>query len=295
MLPMTAASMCDLIEAYTGNTTAGAALAHVNVGYARVLGGLIPGSVPPRSHIWSFTRPYAEITLAATVTGTATGVYDDDAEQTTITATTGIFCPEHDGDTITVTDVGDLTIVDYTSSTVVVADEGEDFEAKAVSLPTNGIYDLPADFGGLVNDLFYPNEDDDSESYIRTGAVERILALRRDNPDVGDPEQCAVAPKAFTAATGQRWQLWVYPRPDAARIWRYRYNILPAALTDAAVYCVGSPMIDLAVLYAAYASAEHDMAHKPGYYEQLFAQQLAGAIAADARNVLYEPLSTRYS
>jgi hypothetical protein len=108
--------------------------------------------------------------------------------QTTITATTPIFVPSQIGETITVTDGGGagvdlaLVIASYTSSTVIVATGGNAFTSKAVSLPHNGIYALPADFGGLVEAPVYPWPSGEAACDWREASPEEVFrAWRQSN------------------------------------------------------------------------------------------------------------------
>jgi len=154
------AALCRTVEVYTGAKTAGAALAHVQAGYERVLLGLDPRD--NGAYLWSFLQPVADLSIAAAIAGVATGVYDAVLLHTTVTATTAIFVPSQVGSTLTVTDGGGagvdlaLEIESYVSATCVVATGGNDFTAKAVSLPHTGIYTLPEDFGGLLEAPVYP-------------------------------------------------------------------------------------------------------------------------------------------
>jgi hypothetical protein len=115
-----------------------------------------------QTHLWSFAQPVSELWITANVSGTASGVYDAVAVETTITATAAIFVPSQVGETVTVTDGGgpgvdlSLVIASYTAPTIVVATGGQAFAAKAVTLPHGGIYTLPSDFGGLVEAPVYP-------------------------------------------------------------------------------------------------------------------------------------------
>ena len=61
-------AVCDLVEAYTDDTTANAALALVRQGYLRFLQGVDPLNPNADAHPWSFLHPKATLTLAATNT-----------------------------------------------------------------------------------------------------------------------------------------------------------------------------------------------------------------------------------
>jgi len=85
-------------------------------------------------------------------------------------------------------------------------------------------YDLPEDFGGLVGTFTYAA--DVRERPIQIVGEGKIRELRAASDEDGDPWFVAVRPKAFTIATGQRWEAIFYPTPDQVRTMTYRYDVL---------------------------------------------------------------------
>jgi hypothetical protein len=191
-------ALADTVEAYTGNTNAGAALAHVQAGYERALLGIDPRD--SHVHTWAFARPIGELAVTATVSGTATGVYDAGADETTITATAATFVPSHVGDTITVTGGGGpgidlaLVIASYTSSRIVVATGGQAFVAKPITLPHSGIYPLPNDFGGLLESPVYPYPAGVTTSRWREASPEEVFEAWRASKTQGTARLYALVP-----------------------------------------------------------------------------------------------------
>jgi len=278
MLALSAGAICDAVEAITGVTTSGHALGFVNTGYDRVLSGINPrdGSL----HVWSFLSPVANLELAGTTTGTATGVYDGSA-YTVITATTAIFSPTHVGDTITIATVGDCEITYFESSTKVWIDGSHGFVAQAVSIPSSGIYDLPSDFAGLLSPPVYAYDTDNPTPRLEAVSVQRIFEYWRTNNSTSEPSYFAIAPKAFVAATGQQYQILFYPRPQERRLLRYQYLTSVAALTDSAtVYPVGGSALAYCIRAAALSEYEKDRA-MPGQYTTEFTERMCAAIDTD--------------
>ncbi|GAG04637.1 unnamed protein product, partial [marine sediment metagenome] len=70
-LELKANDICDLIEAYTGDATVGAALKHLKAGVQRFLTGLDPRD--NEAHLWSFLQPISTVTIWATSTTTLDG------------------------------------------------------------------------------------------------------------------------------------------------------------------------------------------------------------------------------
>jgi len=275
----TVGAICDLLE-LQHTQVASWGLPHVQAGYERVLLGEDP-RYPGAVHDWSFLEPIAELALAEDITGTATGVYSATTELTTITATAAIFSPCQVGETITITTVGDLTIASYTSPLIVVATAGENFAGKAVSLRHSGVYALPADFGGMVEPLVYPYSTSLSTPPLVEVSVPRLFELWRDSATQADATNYAIVPDTFTAATGQRWKLYVYPRPDADRIVRYRYRMVPVTLADDGTFLPGGTTLGRVYTMAAQAEAEFWLAHKKGPWEERYQMAMAAAITRD--------------
>jgi len=288
MLPLLMTALCDEVEVFTGGA-ASSGLPHVRAGYARVLQGLIPGR--DYCHAWNFLRPYAEISISQAVTGTATGVYDA-STYTVVTATTAIFDVSHVGDTITITDIGDKTIATYTSSTILSFAGDDSFAGKAVSIQHPGVYALPDAFSGLVEPFRYAYESTETGPIIQEATPGDIQDYRRGSHTTGDPRYYAIVPAAEDQDAVQGYNLWVWPRPDATRIWTYRYIVSPTDVSDAAKYFLGAPMTNQAIRYAALADAEVHIGRKPGHYERLYNEAMLAAVGEDRRLSTRRPLST---
>jgi hypothetical protein len=278
--------LCDAVEGYTGNSTAGAALPLVQAGYDRVLLGLDPRG--GYAHAWSFLEVLADLAITLSITGTAKGEYDAGNDLTTITATTAIFVPSQIGETITVTDGGgagvplSLTVASYTSPTIIVADAGNAFNGKTVSLPHTGIYSLPADFGGMVEAPVYPH---DGAAWVEFEEVspEEIFADWRASNTRGTARKFALAAVAQPAAqTVQYYAIIVSPRPEADRKLRYRYLVDAAAAVDsAAAYPLGWALLGPLYEAAALAEAEIKASGAPGRWEKRFQELMVVAIDRD--------------
>lgn len=274
--------ICDAVEVFSGNAMAGAALLHFHAGYNRVLAGGDPRDAGGAPHLWSFLELRAELSLAAAITGTATGVLA--AGLTTITATTAIFDPIQVGDSITVTTVTlPMVIASYASSTVIVATLGESFAGKAVSLPHHGIYALPAGFDGFLEPPVYALAAGLATPDLVEVSPQRLFEMRRESNAVGTPRYYAlVADAAAATGTAQTYSLAVAPRPEATRLLLYRYRLAAPDLTDAAdKYPLGPPSMSLLYRAAALADAELVTGHIPGPWEEAYQRLMVTALDAD--------------
>ncbi|HUX00846.1 MAG TPA: hypothetical protein VMY35_07685 [Phycisphaerae bacterium] len=286
--------ICDAVEVFSGNVTANAALLHFHAGYNRVLAGGDPRDSGGAPHLWSFLQLRAELSLAMSITGTATGVYAAGTETTTITATTAIFDPIQVGDSITIDTVTDpLVIASYTSSTVIVAALGEDFAGKAVSLPHHGIYALPAGFDGFLEPPVYALAAGLATPDLEEVSPERLFEMRRESNALGTPRYYAlVADAAAAAGTAQTYSLAVAPRPEATRLLLYRYRLAAPDLTDlTTMYPLGPPSMSPLYRAAALADAELLLGHVPGPHEAAYQKLMITALDADgAMFATSEPL-----
>ena len=292
-------NLCDAVEAITGNTTTGAALPLVQSAYERVLGGQDPRD-EAIVHTWSFLQPIAALTISKHTTGTATGVYAAGTGLTTITATTALFVPSQVGLAIDVTDIdgaltdASLTIASYTSSTVIVATGGEDFAAKAVSLPHSGMYALPSDFAGLIEAPVYPWPNGESVWDFEEAAPETIFAEWRDTQTAGAAVKYAIVAASQVAGAKQTYLLIVSPKPSSDRILRYRYRAAPADATDDPTkYPLGGPL--MGPVYEAAVKAEAEIAGSQGVgrWEARFRGEMVSAIARDKAFFSTEDLELR--
>ena len=277
-LHLSAGALCDQIEAVTGVTTAGNALGYLNAGYRRFLQGINPQTQVP--HIWSFLRPLATLTVGSSVAGTATSVSG------TVTATSAVFNISMLGLTMTVTDYdgagNDLTttITSVTSPTVVVVAATDNWASKTIAVAGNGILDLPADYGGMVDRPVFRYDSTLAWPRLQESSPEDILDHWRLPIATAEPRYYAVVPKAFAATTGDRWELWLAPVPTTTRYMQYRYAVKPDALTDEAdVYPLGG--YDAAMKALALAAWEADTA-SGNYWQGQADIELLRAIEHDA-------------
>jgi hypothetical protein len=141
-------------------------------------------------------------------------------------------------------------------------------------------YDLPVNFGGLVGDRvfiasaqYYPP--------IPVRSVDEVAEYYLADQNPGVPRYACVMPADFVAATGQRYQMGLWPIPDDDYAIGYRYNVNLDAIA-AGEYSAGGPLVARALKACCKAEAELlESGGAPGHYYQLAMQALAGAIAHD--------------
>lgn len=100
------------------------------------------------------------------------------------------------------------------------------------------LYDLDDDFGAIIGDISY-NNDEDIDRIIRQtnpGWIDRQLAI---NDAEGRPARFAIRPKAHDQTAEQVQELMFYPIPDDAYDLIYHYHARFAALSNTNRYPLG--------------------------------------------------------
>lgn len=144
-----------------------------------------------------------------------------------------------------------------------------------------GTYALPADFGGLIEKFVYRYSSTLTNEMTVESSPDTIYAAWRDDNVAGVPKYWAIVPITLTPATGQLWNLIVYPIPEVERTWQYRYLQLATVLTDAAVYLLGGAYYSYTIRALALAEAELLLGHTTGIHEGRANTLMAAAIDRD--------------
>lgn len=139
-------------------------------------------------------------------------------------------------------------------------------------------YDLPDNFGGLDGPLTYSSESDEYEIKITNEAMIRRNRAFDDTSET--PFYAAINQKAHDGADGQRWELLLYPKPDAVYTISYRYRIMPDVVTSSSPFPYGGAQHAETIREACLAAAE-EMHDEGRSHSDLFARQLAASIALD--------------
>lgn len=237
---------------------------------------------PGRVHEWSFLRPWADLIVWSEVTGTVDGspVY---VTSSTITATTASFHPSMIGHSF-VFDASEIgyTVTGYTSSTVIVVEgdaSGEDADDTFTITPT-GAYRLPDDFGSLHGDIMYDEGNGPAKIGVSSSSLIRNRLSASDSSS-GKPTMAAVEPVVTDGTVGQRFDLWLYPVPDTEYTLKYRYTILPDALTTDKLYPYGAQQHSASILESCLAMAERYIDDQQGLHAASYERSLQVSIGLD--------------
>jgi hypothetical protein len=240
---------------------------------------LIPGDA--EVHIWSFMQPKL---LAFTLnqpyaTGTCTvssGVVTGDGTVFPSWAADGEFVvgdisyavASRDSDT-------QLTLEDTTVDAVA----GSSYTLQQVD------YTLPDLFGGFQGDL-YLNQTNTSLGYIlERSSKEELLQFQKSGiaDFASQPARYAVFAKDQTGAADQKWQITVWPFPDAVYTITGFYVWNPYQLTSALPYPMGGLPLSECLREAVLAAAEVEFKGEAGIHNQLFRAKLQAAVSYDRR------------
>lgn len=145
-------------------------------------------------------------------------------------------------------------------------------------------YDLPDDFGGMRSPYLtissttgYPPVAIRGEGQIR--------ALHSRSTTSGIPKVAAVRAKSSDASDGQRFEVLIWPTPDAAYDLDYPYNRLVNKLTVANPYPLGGMAHSPAILASCQAAAENAMDDQEGVHWKRFIERRLPASISQDRSV----------
>lgn len=236
-------------------------------------------------HGWRWARPTASMILwpsvAVNAAVTATGVYV--APTTTITASTASFYPSMEGKTIAVTGVGNLTIASYTSATVVTVTANSPFVGATFSITADGNYTLPKTFGGEYTGAIRYAAGSNTGATVEWSSEDTIRSYREPSVvETGYPFRAAVRRMETPA---RRWELMVYPAPQAVVTVEFPYDLYFDRLTAVTEVHPAGYMFDEAVKVAVRATCEMEAMAGAGAFMSYYRQvALPGAWQADMRS-----------
>jgi hypothetical protein len=241
--------------------------------------GLIQAYYPPaitgRMHQWSWLRPTAEISLCPSGSATVS------ASGTDITTASAFFYPSMVGKALEAESGTSYTIDTVTSTTAAtVTEAADDDDGTTWTFTADGDYRLPDDYAQLEGAFRFST----GSGYCPPTLVGEgyIRHRRSESQSTGTPLLVAVRPQATTNASGQRFELCVYPTPDALYAVSYRYSVLPSMLVNTTnEYPYGGAMHGEMILESCLAIAEQMTTEGQGIHKALFLERLKTSIDAD--------------
>ncbi len=157
------------------------------------------------------------------------------------------------------------------------------FLRPVATLPTVATvedYDLSADFGGLIGDLYF-SEGDDVWHKIAEAGPGAILNYRQQEWEDAVPQFFAIVPDTADGTAPQNWILQLWPAPDAVYTLKYRYQITPEAIDSTHAYHLGNAMHSETLLASCLAVAEMRNRDGEATQQNYWLQRLAASVAHD--------------
>lgn len=142
-------------------------------------------------------------------------------------------------------------------------------------------YDMPDDFGSLINEFTFSADEVAGQRPI--SMVSAPLIRRSRQQDVGSqrPTAWALAPKASTGASGQRYKVMLWPAPDQIYTLNYQYSVLPNMLTGPLPYPLGGAAFGQTILASCLAIAEQKGNKESTIHRQEFLRRMKASVSED--------------
>ena len=240
----------------------------------------IPLPLDGKSHRWSFLDPLQTFTAVAPYeTGTVTIVAG------VVTLASGTFPSWAASGDLRVDGVAYPVSTRDSNTQVTLVDTSVAASAGSSYMLVQQIYDLPADFGGLIGDLmFRPGSSNWRTRVAQRSDIEvrRQSALKYGEPS--EPQFYAVRPKTYAGGVvaGQRFELVFDCPTDEAYTFEYRYQIEPNTIDVSNEYPYGGAKHSETIKEAVLAAGElmlKDEANGP--HRQRFLELLRASIEKD--------------
>jgi len=149
------------------------------------------------------------------------------------------------------------------------------------------LYDLPGDFGAIIGDILYDNDEDIDRviKQVSPGYIDRQRAV---NDAEGRPIRFAVRPKAYNQTAEQVQEFMLYPTPDDAYDLVYHYNARFAELSATNLYALGGQAHRDTILQSCRDVAtqffrDSDLALRQREHE-MYLERLQASVEFDRRN-----------
>ena len=144
-----------------------------------------------------------------------------------------------------------------------------------------GDYNLPERFAHLAERQMTISSSSIYEP-IGIRSESEIRDKRRLTTATGTPTIAAIRPRAHPGTTGQRWEILLYPTPDAAYTIEYRYNVLATALSSGNPYPLGGMEHSETILASCLSVAERRKNDTRGVMWEDFMSYLAASVSRDS-------------
>jgi len=237
-----------------------------------------PPPINGQVHRWRFLEPVTTLSINGAY---STGTVDLTDASTTVEGTGVVFPSWIDTDTEIIVDGVAYPVASRTDDDTI---ELASAWSGTLLLETYSLihrkYTLPEAFGHMIGSLVF--EGSSVYDPIDTYGEQTIRELYQSGLTISRPYIASVRPKACDGSVVQRYELFVYPAPEAAYTLSYRYSVLPSMLVELTnEYPYGGAAHGELFLEACLMVADERLNDAPGIHHQQFNQLLAASIARD--------------
>lgn len=154
-------------------------------------------------------------------------------------------------------------------------------KSQAITVSDGEFYNLPDDFGQFLDNSVTYAKGSDYETLTLISQKEFRGKQARDDAS-GTPEYICWRQKTnFSAATGRRFELGLYPTPDASLTLEFLYRVVPDRLSPTNRYPLCGALHGDTLMKACQAAAERKLDDESSVYAQKYQERLAASISAD--------------
>jgi hypothetical protein len=163
-------------------------------------------------------------------------------------------------------------------------------EDEFTLLESGDDYPMPDDFGGMEGEMTF--DADEGWTPIPQTGEGKIRDLRQLNTASGRPQLTALRPisAATSGEEGQRFELMVWPTPDAEYTLYYKYRAFPRKLDATRPFPLGGMMHSEALKASCLAVAELEVNDSKGEHWASFIERLATSVMQDREAMTPETL-----
>lgn len=148
------------------------------------------------------------------------------------------------------------------------------------TVSTQRNYYLPTDFGGVMTELAYSAGS--NKLVVARKTEDEIRGLYGSADASGAPDYFAVRTVQPGEGQSSRYEMLLYPVPNAVYTLSYRYAIEPDPLSASNIYHLGGAVHSETVLESCLAAAEKTIDDEGnGLHQQRFQQCLASSVKID--------------
>lgn len=142
-------------------------------------------------------------------------------------------------------------------------------------------YDTPDDFGGTIyGDMTFPANEGPFPPVVQVGEGQ-IRRLWQESSSTARPRLVAVRALSSDGSSGQRWEILLYPIPDAVYTLTYQYPALKNKLSENKPYPLGGMAHAETLREACLAAAETGEDDEIGIHEARYQAALRRSIVRD--------------